>query len=173
MLLVLRFLQAVQCRQCFLEVKLTPCRHRIEIHHIRADPPVATVDVNFFLCGNMGVIFACKPIHLKNDFFRATQLDHRFSEELVADETVVDVVIFLLSTPLLKLICCVILFASRCLPVPVTVWPALSYVKVRDGEQIQHGRDVLLVFCRVIFHKVSTCAVYNASAPIRQACSAL
>ena len=97
--LVLRFLQAVQCRQCFLEVRLTPCWHRIEVHHIRADPPVASVDVKFFLCGNMGVIFACKPIHLKDDFFRATQLDYRFSEELVADESVVDVVIFLLATP--------------------------------------------------------------------------
>ena len=136
--LVLHFLQAVQCRQCFLEVRLTPCWHRIEIHHVRADPQVATVDVNFF-CGNMTVVFACKPIHLKDDLFRATQLDHRFSEELVADESFVDVVIFLLATPLLKLICCVVLFASRCFPVPVTVWPALPYVKVRDGEQIQHG----------------------------------
>ena len=42
----------------------------------------------------MTVVFACKPIHLKDDFFRATQFDHRFSEELVADDTVVDVVIF-------------------------------------------------------------------------------
>ena len=116
-----------------------PGRHRIEIHHIRADPPVASVDVNFFLCGNMGVIFACKPIHLEDNLFRATQLNHRFSEELVADESVVDVVIFLLSTPLLKLISRMVLFASRCFPVPVTVWPAFPDVKVRDGEQIQHG----------------------------------
>ena len=116
-----------------------PCRHRIEIHHIRADPPVATVDVNFFLCGNMGVVFACKLIHLEDDLFRATQLDHRFSEEIVADESVVDVVIFLVATPSLKLICCMVLFASRCFPVPVTVWPALPCVEVRDGEQIQHG----------------------------------
>ena len=134
LLLVLRFLEAVQCRQCFLEVRLMPCWHRIEIHHVRANPPVATVDINFFLCGNMAVIFACKPIHLKDNLFRATLLDHRFSEELVADESIVNVVIFLLSTPLLKLICRVVFFATRCLPVPVTVWPALSYVKVRDGK---------------------------------------
>ena len=89
--------------------------------------------------GNMTVVFACKPIHLKDDFFRATQLNHRFSEYLVADESVVDVVIFLFATPLLKLICCVVLFASLCFPVSVTVWPALLYVEVRDGEQIQHG----------------------------------
>ena len=47
----------------------------------------------------MTVVFACKPIHLKDDLFRATQLDHRFSEEVVADESIVNVVIFLLATP--------------------------------------------------------------------------
>ena len=87
----------------------------------------------------MTVVFACKPIHLKDDFFRATQFDHRFSEELVADESVVDVVIFLFATPLLKLINRVVLFATRCFPELVTVWPALPDVKVRNGEQIQHG----------------------------------
>ena len=116
-----------------------PCRHRIEIHHVRANPPVATVYVNFCFGGNMTVVFACKPIHLKDDFFRATQFDHRFSEELVADESVVDVVMFLFATPLLKLMSRVVLFATRYFPVPVTVWPAFPYVKVRDGEQIQHG----------------------------------
>ena len=39
----------------------------------------------------MTVVFACKPIHLKDDLFRASQLDHRLPEELVADESVVDV----------------------------------------------------------------------------------
>ena len=34
----------------------------------------------------MTVVFACKSIHFKDDLFRATQLDHRFCEELVADE---------------------------------------------------------------------------------------
>ena len=87
----------------------------------------------------MTVVLACKLIHLQDDLFRATQLNHRFSEELVADESVVDVVIFLLATPLLKLISRVVLFATRCFPVPVTVWSAFPDVKVRDGEQIQHG----------------------------------
>ena len=77
----------------------------------------------------MTVVFACKPIHLKDDLFRATQLDHRLSEELVADESIVNVVIFLLATPLLKLICRVVFFATRFLPVPVSVWPALPYIK--------------------------------------------
>ena len=137
--LVLRFLEAVQCRQCFLEVRLMPCWHCIEIHHIRSDPPITTIDFNFFLCGNMTVVFACKPIHFKDDFFRATQLDHRLPEELVTDKSIVNVFILFLSTPSLKLISRVVLFATCFLPVPVTVWPAFPDVEVRDGEQIQHG----------------------------------
>ena len=69
-----------------------------------------------------------------------------------------------LSTPLLKLFCRVVFFATF-LPVPVTVWPALPYVKVRDGKQIQHGRDVLLVFCRIISQEVSARAVYKCLRP--------
>ena len=54
---------------CFLEA----------VHHIRSDPPITTIDLNFFLCGNMTVVFSCKPIHFKDDFFRATQMDHRLA----------------------------------------------------------------------------------------------
>ena len=53
------------------------------------------MDVNIFLCDNMTVVFFCKPINLKDDLFRATLLDHRFSEERVADESIVNVVLFL------------------------------------------------------------------------------
>ena len=109
---VLRFLQAVQCRQCFLEVRLMPCRHRVGIHQIRADPPIATIDINFFLCGNMTVVFACKSIHFEDDLFRATQLNHRLSEELVTDKSIVNVFVAFLSTPSLKLICRVVFFAT-------------------------------------------------------------
>ena len=71
--------------------------------------------------------------------FSATQLDHRLPEELVTDKSIVNVFMLFLLTPSLKLICRVVFFATRCLPVPVTVWPALPDVEVRDGEQIQHG----------------------------------
>ena len=127
-----------------------PCRHRIEIHHIRSDPPIPTIDINFFLCVNMTVVFTWKSIHFKNDLFRATQLNHRLSEELVKDKSIVNVFILFLSTPSLKLICRVVLFATCFLPVSVTVWPALPDVEVRDGEEVQHKRDVLLVLCRII-----------------------
>ena len=87
----------------------------------------------------MSVVFACKLIHLYDDLFRASHFNHRLPEGLVADESVVDVVIFLLAAFLCKLIRRKVIFTSRCFSIPVTVWPALSYVEVRDGEQIQHG----------------------------------
>ena len=148
--IVLRFLEAVQCRQRFLEVRSMPYRHRVGIHQIRTDPPIATIYINFFFCGNMTVVFVCKSFHFKDDFFRATQLDHRLSEPRVADKSIVNVFILFLSTPLLKLFCRVEFFATFFLPVPVTVWPALPDVEVLDREEIQHGRDVLLVFCCII-----------------------
>ena len=136
---VLRFLEAMQGRQHFLEVRSMPYRHRLGIHQIRTDPPITTIYINFFFCGNMTVVVACKSVHYKDDFFRATQLDHCFSEPCVTDKSIVNVFVLFLSTPLLKLFCCVEFFATFFLLVPVTVWPALPYVKVRDGEQIQHG----------------------------------
>ena len=51
--------------------------------------------------------------------------------------------------------------------------PFLTDVEVRDGEEIQHGRDTLLVFCCIIFQEVPTRAADNANVPTRQACSAL
>ena len=84
-----------------------------------------------------------------------------------------NVLVFLFSTLLLQMICHVVFFATSFLPVPVTVWPALPDVKVREREEIQHGRDVLLVFCCIISQKVSTRAVDDANVPIPQTCSAL
>ena len=108
-----------------------PYRHRIGIHQIRTDSPITTIYINFF-SGNMTVVFACKSVHFKDDFFRATQLDHRLSEPRVTDKSIVNVFVLFLSTPLLKLFCRVEFFATFFLPVPVTVWPALPDVQVRD-----------------------------------------
>ena len=121
----------------------------------------------------MTVVFTCKSIHFKDDIFRATQLNHRLSEQHITDKSIMNVFILFLSTPLLELICRVVFFTTFFLPILVTVWPALPDVEVRDREEIQHGLDVLLVFSCVIFQEASTCAVDDANVPIRQACSAL
>ena len=89
---VLRFLEATQSRQRFLEVRWMPYRHRIGIHQIRTDPPITTIYINFFFCGNMTVVFACKSVHLKDDFFRATQLD-RECFRIVSFDTSFEVVL--------------------------------------------------------------------------------
>ena len=72
-----------------------------------------------------------------------------------------------LSTPLLKLFCRVEFSAAFFLPALVTVWPALPDVEVRDRGEIQHGRDILLVFSCIILQEVSTRAVDDANVPIR------
>ena len=95
------------------------------------------------------------------------------SERHVTNKSIMNVFILFLSTPLLKLFCRMEFSATFFLPVPVTVRPALPAVEVRDGEEIQHGRDVLVVFSCIIFQQVSTRAVDDANVPIRQACSAL
>ena len=133
---ILRFLEAMQCRQRFLEVKSMPHWHRVGTYKVRTDPPIATIYIKFFFCGKKGVVFVHQPVHLKDDFFRATQLNHRLPERHVADKSIMNVFIMLLSTLLLKLICRVVFFASFFLSVPVTVWSVLPDVKVRDREEI-------------------------------------
>ena len=119
------------------------------------------------------MVFACKSVHFKDDFFRATQLDHRLSEQRVTDKSIMNVFVLFLSTPLLKLFCRVVFFATFFLPVPVTMWPALPDVKVRDREEIKNGLDVLLVFCCIISQEVPARAVDDTSVPIREARFAL
>ena len=171
--IVLRFLEAVQCRQCFLGVRSMPCRHRVGIHQIRTDPPITTIHVDFFFCGNMTVVFVRKSVHLANHFFSATQFEHGFSEPCITNKSIVNILVFSFHSHLLELICSVVFFITFFLPVPVTVWPALPDVKVRDREEIKNGLDVLLVVCCVVSQGVSARAVGDAGVPMRQACSAL
>ena len=67
--LVLRFLEAMQSRQCFLEARSMPCRYRIEIHQIRTYPPITTIYINFFFCGNMTVVFALQADPTRSSSF--------------------------------------------------------------------------------------------------------
>ena len=71
-------------------------------------------------------------------FSERPNFNHRLPEGLVANVSVVDAVILLFATFPCKLIRRMVLFASRCFLIPVTVWPALPDVEVRDGERIKH-----------------------------------
>ena len=169
---ILRFLETMQSRQRFLEVRSIPYRHRVGTHKVRTDPPNATIYIIFSVAIWVWSSFASLS-NLKDNFFRATQLDHSLSEPRVTDKSIVNVLVLFLSTPLLELICRVVFFTTFFLPVPVTVWLTLPDVKVRDREEIQHGRDILLVFCCIISQEMSARAVDDVNVPIRQTCSAL
>ena len=144
-----------------------------ETHKIRTYPPIATIYVEFFFCGNVGVVFVRQFVHFADHFFSATQFQHCFSEPCITNKPVVNAQELSFLTLLLELIRSVVLWITFFLSVPVTVWSALPDVKVWDREEIKNGLDVLLVFSCIIFQQVSTRAVDDASVPIRQACFAL
>ena len=154
----------MQGRQRFLEVTAMPYRHRVGTHKVRTYPPMATIYIEFFFCGNMGVVLVRQSVHLADHFFSATQFQHGFSEPCVTNESIVNVQESFLPT---------LLFFTTFFPVPVTVWSVFPDVKVRDREEIKNGLDVLLVFRCIISQEVPARAVDDANVPIRQACSAL
>ena len=80
--------------------------------HICVDPPIATVELNFFLAGFVAMVLFRKLVHLYDHLFGVTDFNHRLSEGLVADEPVVDAVVFLFTAFLCKLIRRKVFFAS-------------------------------------------------------------
>ena len=150
-----------------------PYGHRVGTHKIRTYPPIATIYVEFFFCGNVGVVFVRQFVHLADHFFCATQFQHGFSEPCITNKSIVNVQVSSFPALLLELICNTVFSSTFFLPVPMTVWSALPDVKVRDREEIKNGLDVLLVFCRIISLEVPARAVDDASVPVRQTCFAL
>ena len=127
-----------------------PYGHRVGTHTIRTYPPIATIHVEFFFCGNVGVVFVRQFVHLANHFFSATQFDHGLSEPCITNEPIVNAQELSFLTLLLELIRSVIFLITFFLSVSVTVWSTFPDVKVRDREEIKNGLDILLVFCRII-----------------------
>ena len=76
------------------------------------DPPIATVEFNFFLAGFVSVVLTRKLVHLYDHLFGATDFNYRLSEGFVADEPVVDAVVFLFTALLCKLIRRKVFFTS-------------------------------------------------------------
>ena len=62
-----------------------PCWYGISACHIRVDPPIATVELDFFPAGFVTVVLVRKLVHLDNHLFSATDFNHCLSEGLVAD----------------------------------------------------------------------------------------
>ena len=103
------------------------------------DPPIATVELDFFPAGCVSVVLVRKLVHLDNHLFGATDVDHCLSERLVADVPVVDANIFPFPAFLCKLIRRKVFFASLGFSIPVTTWSVFSDVEVRYGEGVKDG----------------------------------
>ena len=98
------------------------------------DPPIATVELDFFLAGFVTVVLFRKLVHLDNHLFSATNVDHCLSERLVADVPVVDANIFPFTAFLCELIRRMVFFASWSFSISVTTWSVFSDVEARYGE---------------------------------------
>ena len=94
--------------------------------HICVDPPIATVELNFFPAGFVSVFLIRKLVHLDDHLFSASVVDHCLSEGLVADVLVVDAIVFMFTAFLCKLICRMVFFASWSFSIPVTTWSVFS-----------------------------------------------
>ena len=127
-----------------------PYGHRVGTHKIRTYPPIATIHVEFFFCGNVGVVFVRQFVHLAYHFFSTIQFQHGFSEPCITNEPLVNAQELSFPALLLELICSVVFSITFFLSVSVTVWSTFPDVEVRDREEIKNGLDVLLVFCRII-----------------------
>ena len=149
MSLILLVLEALQSRQCFFEISSMPYGHRVGTNKIRTYPPIATIHIEFFFCGNVGVVFVRQFVHLADHFFCTIQFQHGFSKPCVTNKSIVNVQVSSFPALLLELICSMV-FLITFLSVSVTVWSTLPDVKVRLREEIKNGLDVLLVLCRII-----------------------
>ena len=103
------------------------------------DPPIASVELNFFLAGFINVVLIRKLVHLDDHLLGATDFNHRLSERLVTDVPVVDAFVFLFTAFLCKLIRRMVLFASWSFSIPVTTWSVFSNVEARYGECVENG----------------------------------
>ena len=127
-----------------------PYGHRVRTNKIRTCPPIATEIVEFFFCSMVCVVLVRQFVHLADHFFSATQFYQGLSEPCITNEPIVNAQELSFLTLILELIRSVIFLITFFLSVSVTVWSALPDVEVRDGEEIQHELDVLLVLCRII-----------------------
>ena len=81
-----------------------PYGHRVGATKFETYPPIATIYVEFFFCGNVGVVFVRQLVHLANHFFSTIQFQHGFSEPCITNEPIVNAQELSFLTLLLELI---------------------------------------------------------------------
>ena len=148
---ILGFLKTMQGRQRLFEVRAMPYGHRVGTHKIRTYPPIAMINVEFFFCGSVGVVFVRKSVHLEDYFFSTIQFQHGFSEPCITKKSIVNIQVSSFPALLLELICSMVFLKTFFLPVPVTVWLALPDVKVLDREDPARTENTS---CSLSYHLV-------------------
>ena len=134
--LILLILEATQGRQYFFEVRAMPHGHRVGTNKIRTYPPIATIYVEFFFCGNAGVVFVRQFDHLADHFFSTIQIYDGLSEPCITNKAIVNVQVSSFPTLLLELICSVVFSITFFLSVPVSVRSTFPDVLVGNRKEV-------------------------------------
>ena len=114
-----------------------PYGHRVGTHYVRTDPPVVSIDSNFFWSDAVRVIFVRQFVHLTTYFFTATQFNHILAELLITDEPVANTQEMSLLALLLERIRDEVLVIPRLLPVTVPVESPFPDVIIGNREEIE------------------------------------
>ena len=145
-----------------------PYGHRVGTHYVRTDPPVVSIDSNFFFSDAVRVVFVRQFDHLTTYFFISPNVKHVLAESLITDEPVVNTQEISLLAFLLERVRDEVLVIPWLLPVTVPVGSPFLDVVVGNREEIESVLDKFLVLLRSISQEVPARAVDDADVPVRQ-----
>ena len=132
----------------------------------RTDPPVVSIDSNFFLSDAVRVVFVRQFVHLTTYFFIAANVKHVLAELLIADEPVVNTQEVLLLALLLERVRGEVLVIPWLLSVTVPVASLLLDGVIGNREEIESVLDKFLVLLRSISQEVPARAIDDADVPV-------
>ena len=140
--------------------------HRIGTNCVRTNPPIVSVDTNFFWSDVVRVVFVRQFLHLTTYFFSATDVKHVLAELLVSDEPVVDTQVELLLAFLLERVRDVVLVIPWLLPVTVPVGSPFLNAVIRNREGIHGVLDKFLVLLCSVSQEVLARAIDDTDVPV-------
>ena len=148
-----------------------PHGHCVGTHYVRTDPPVVSIDSNFFWSDVVRVILVRQFVH--DTFLHCDQFHHVLAELLITDDPVVNTQEISFLAFLLERIRDEVLVIPRLLPVTVPVVSPFLDVVIGNREEIESVLDEFLVLLSSISQEVPARAVDNADVPVQQAYFAL
>ena len=118
------------------EVKIVLEESLVLLRSISQEVP--TVNIEFFFCGTVGVVFVRQFVHLADHFFSTIQFQLGFSEPCITNEPIVNAQEFSFLTLLLELICSVVFSITFFLSVSVTMGSTFPDVEIRNREEVEN-----------------------------------